>query len=430
MSASLMWLLDGIAAVPANEARVADLTLDSREVRAGSLFFALRGRKRAWPGVCRRGRRARRERGALGARRRRVAAGAAARPVRAPRYPDLTGSGRPHRRPVLQLALLAAAHHRHHRHQRQDHLRLPAGAVPRDAWVWPAAYIGTIGWGRLGALEEPTLTTPDAVTVHRMLARLRGTGVREVAMEVSSHALDQDRVDGVRFHSAAFTNLSRDHLDYHADHAGVRRGQGTPVRGPDLKHIVINVGDAFGRELAQRLCRARAADRRLDRRRAIRVARRARAVRDPGATLTCTAFRSTSTAASASSPSTTSSGPLQRRERPGGPRLPAVARRARSREAARARRVRAAARAHGGRRSPAPRTSRLAVVDYAHTPDALAQGLERAARALPRGAVVRVRLRRRPRSRQAAVMGADRRRARRSRSSSPTTIRAPRIRRP
>src|SRR5208282_1599134 len=78
-----------------------------------------------------------------------------------------------------------------------------------------AAYIGTIGWGRIAALKFPTHTTPDAVSVHRMLAQLKAQGVRDVAMEVSSHALDQGRVDGVRFHSAAFTNLSRDHLDYH-----------------------------------------------------------------------------------------------------------------------------------------------------------------------------------------------------------------------
>src|ERR1019366_7425579 len=98
-----------------------------------------------------------------------------------------------------------------------------------------AAYIGTIGWGRIGALEGPTgrrdaHTTPDVVSVHRQLSKLRALGVRDVAMEVSSHALDQGRVDGVRFHSAAFTNLTRDHLDYHssmeaygAAKAGARR---------------------------------------------------------------------------------------------------------------------------------------------------------------------------------------------------------------
>ncbi len=116
-----------------------------------------------------------------------------------------------------------------------------------------AAYIGTIGWGRIGRLEAPTHTTPDAVTVHRLLARLKADGVREVAMEVSSHALDQGRVDGVRFHSAAFTNLSRDHLDYHASMQAYGEAKARLFAGQDLEQAIINVGDFFGRELAHKL---------------------------------------------------------------------------------------------------------------------------------------------------------------------------------
>ena len=93
-----------------------------------------------------------------------------------------------------------------------------------------AAYMGTLGWGRIGALEAPTHTTPDAVSVHRTLAQLKAQGVREVAMEVSSHALDQGRVDGVRFHSAAFTNLTPRPSGLSRLDAGLRRGQGAPVR--------------------------------------------------------------------------------------------------------------------------------------------------------------------------------------------------------
>jgi UDP-N-acetylmuramoyl-L-alanyl-D-glutamate--2,6-diaminopimelate ligase len=114
-----------------------------------------------------------------------------------------------------------------------------------------AAYIGTVGWGRIAALERPTLTTPDVVTLHRVLAQLRADGVREVAMEVSSQALDQDRVACVRFHSAAFTNLSRDHLDYHDTMTAYGAAKARLFNAPDLQHIVVNVGDAFGRELAQ-----------------------------------------------------------------------------------------------------------------------------------------------------------------------------------
>jgi UDP-N-acetylmuramoyl-L-alanyl-D-glutamate--2,6-diaminopimelate ligase len=114
-----------------------------------------------------------------------------------------------------------------------------------------AAYIGTIGWGRIASLEQPTLTTPDVVTLHRELAVLRASGVREVALEVSSQALDQDRVAGVRLHSAAFTNLSRDHLDYHETMAAYGAAKARLFDAPDLKHIIINVGDTFGREFAQ-----------------------------------------------------------------------------------------------------------------------------------------------------------------------------------
>ncbi len=75
-----------------------------------------------------------------------------------------------------------------------------------------AAYLGTLGAGRVTALREATLTTPDAISLQRTLARERDAGMRAVAMEVSSHALDQQRCNGVRFQVAAFTNLSRDHL--------------------------------------------------------------------------------------------------------------------------------------------------------------------------------------------------------------------------
>src|SRR5258706_7518734 len=74
-------------------------------------------------------------------------------------------------------------------------------------------------------------------------------------MEVSSQALDQDRVAGVRLHSAAFTNLSRDHLDYHETMAAYGAAKARVFDAPDLKHIVVNVGDAFGRGLARKLAR-------------------------------------------------------------------------------------------------------------------------------------------------------------------------------
>ncbi len=112
-----------------------------------------------------------------------------------------------------------------------------------------AAYAGTIGFGRIDALQTVTHTTPDAITVHRQLAELRDAGVRCLAMEVSSHALDQHRVDGVRFDTAVFTNLTRDHLDYHGTFESYAAAKAKLFAWPQLKHAVINADDAFGRTL-------------------------------------------------------------------------------------------------------------------------------------------------------------------------------------
>lgn len=80
-----------------------------------------------------------------------------------------------------------------------------------------AASVGTVGIETAKGLTPGELTTPDALSLHRDLGRLREQGIDHVAMEASSQGLDQRRVDGVKFSAVAFTNLSRDHLDYHAD---------------------------------------------------------------------------------------------------------------------------------------------------------------------------------------------------------------------
>src|SRR5690606_30504760 len=80
-----------------------------------------------------------------------------------------------------------------------------------------AGSIGTLGAGLHGQVEPTGFTTPQVVQMHALLARLREAGASAVAMEVSSHALDQGRVDAVHFRVAVFTNLTRDHLDYHGD---------------------------------------------------------------------------------------------------------------------------------------------------------------------------------------------------------------------
>ncbi len=111
--------------------------------------------------------------------------------------------------------------------------------------------VGTLGHGRQGALHPATHTTPDAVTLQALLAELRDDGCTHVAMEVSSHALDQGRVAGVRFAAALFTNLSRDHLDYHGSMTHYARSKARLFRSPGLRHAALNADDpAHGTMLA------------------------------------------------------------------------------------------------------------------------------------------------------------------------------------
>lgn len=79
----------------------------------------------------------------------------------------------------------------------------------------PGASLGTLGVQTAAGLVEGSLTTPDSLTLHRTLGRLKAEGINHVALEASSHGLDQRRLDGLTFRAAGFTNLTRDHLDYH-----------------------------------------------------------------------------------------------------------------------------------------------------------------------------------------------------------------------
>lgn len=90
----------------------------------------------------------------------------------------------------------------------------------RQIWQavgFPSASIGTLGVQTADGLIPGALTTPDSLTLHKDLADLKARGIDHVAMEASSHGLDQRRLDGLRFAAVGFTNLSRDHLDYHPD---------------------------------------------------------------------------------------------------------------------------------------------------------------------------------------------------------------------
>ncbi|HEU5468011.1 MAG TPA: UDP-N-acetylmuramoyl-L-alanyl-D-glutamate--2,6-diaminopimelate ligase [Steroidobacteraceae bacterium] len=116
-----------------------------------------------------------------------------------------------------------------------------------------AAYLGTLGAGFPPAVERGELTTPDVITLHRQLRALADAGATHVAMEVSSHALDQRRLDAVRLRVAAFSNLTRDHLDYHGTMERYAGAKARLFRLPGLERAVINVGDPVGARFAAEL---------------------------------------------------------------------------------------------------------------------------------------------------------------------------------
>lgn len=116
-----------------------------------------------------------------------------------------------------------------------------------------AGLIGTLGYGKVGALSHGTLTTPDAVTLQQTFAQMRDQNVSVVAMEVSSHALQQGRVAGVEFDIAVFTNLTRDHLDFHGDMHAYAAAKRLMFDVPGLRHGIVNLDDDFGRQLRKDL---------------------------------------------------------------------------------------------------------------------------------------------------------------------------------
>jgi UDP-N-acetylmuramoyl-L-alanyl-D-glutamate--2,6-diaminopimelate ligase len=124
-----------------------------------------------------------------------------------------------------------------------------------------AAAIGTTGVTGDGFAEPLAITTPEPVALHALLARLAGKGCTHAAMEASSHGLAQHRLDGVRLAAAAFTNISRDHLDYHAsaaDYAAAKMRLFAELLPPG-RTAVLNAGDPVSVE-ARQVCVARGID--------------------------------------------------------------------------------------------------------------------------------------------------------------------------
>lgn len=113
--------------------------------------------------------------------------------------------------------------------------------------------IGTLGAGLYGQLRATGFTTPLVLQTHALLGQLREAGAEAVAMEVSSHALDQGRVEHVHYDVAVFTNLSRDHLDYHGDMASYAEAKARLSVWPGLRAAVVNLDDGFCAALPPRL---------------------------------------------------------------------------------------------------------------------------------------------------------------------------------
>ncbi len=272
----------------------------------------------------------------------------------------------------------------------------------------PAASLGTLGLIAPGGRGASGLTTPDPVRLHALLAELAASGVEHLALEASSHGLDQRRLDGVRLSAAAFTNLSRDHFDYHGSQeaylAAKRRlfsellpPGGTAVLNADQPEFeplaaicrarglaVLDYGLAAAR-LRLLECRPQADGQTV----AFAVDGRRHQIRTP----LVGAFQASNLLAALGLVMATGANPDDAAGRLG------------NLEGAPGRMQRI-----GGHPSGAP-----VFVDYAHKPDALAKVLERAAPAHEQAPGPGARLRRRSRSGQAAGDGGDRGRPRRPR---------------
>jgi UDP-N-acetylmuramyl-tripeptide synthetase len=115
------------------------------------------------------------------------------------------------------------------------------------------AVIGTLGFGTPGALQPLLNTTPDALEVQALLKKFLDEKIEAVAMEVSSHGLEQGRVNSVAFDCALFTNLSHDHLDYHRTMEAYAEAKARLFDTPGLQAVVLNLDDPMGAQLVRRM---------------------------------------------------------------------------------------------------------------------------------------------------------------------------------
>lgn len=109
--------------------------------------------------------------------------------------------------------------------------------------------VGTLGYGFHGSMKETGYTTPDAVQLQSILAELRTSNADSIAMEVSSQGLHQHRVDGICFQTAVFTNLTRDHLDYHGSMDSYGKVKRRLFEMPGLRTAVVNIDDPYAPQI-------------------------------------------------------------------------------------------------------------------------------------------------------------------------------------
>jgi UDP-N-acetylmuramoyl-L-alanyl-D-glutamate--2,6-diaminopimelate ligase len=248
---SLRQLLDGVTAVTVPDITVSDITLDSRAVTAGAAFIAV-------PGLRNHGLDYAAQAIANGAtvivyepvsNAPVLDASASVVSVAVPNLSNIIGamSDRFFDSPSAQMKVVGVTGTNG---KTTSAYLLPAALAKLER---SAGYAGTLGYGHIEALQHSAHTTADCVTVHRQLAAMRDAGDTYVGMEISSHALDQGRIDGVRLHSALFTNLTRDHLDYHGTLEAYGAAKERLFHRESLQHCAINAGDGFGRDLIARL---------------------------------------------------------------------------------------------------------------------------------------------------------------------------------
>ena len=243
---ALAELLPELEGTPSGGLRVGGICLDSRRVRAGDAFIALRGARHDGGAYVE-------EAARRGARVVLFAQDEAAAPA-APAMPAAIGvsrlgervseiAGRFYGHPSESMAVIGVTG----TNGKTTCTQLIAQAFGLLGTGF--GVIGTLGWGFPGRLDATTHTTPDAVSLQQMLARLRREGAAGAAVEVSSHALKQGRVRAVRFETAIFTNLTHDHLDYHGSLEDYAASKQSLFAFERLSHAVVNSDDPFGRRI-------------------------------------------------------------------------------------------------------------------------------------------------------------------------------------